>query len=89
LKGWRLDHAAILLAVGNEHPGTHADGCAMNPYEVTLPNVLARVAAWLRGLLRLYRRPLLIALLAGGVTGLGLGTSAGSTANTVTAASTP
>ena len=32
----------------------------MNPYEATLPNVMARVRAWVRGLLRLYRKPLLL-----------------------------
>jgi hypothetical protein len=32
----------------------------MNPYEATLPNIASRISAWVRGLLRLYRRPLLI-----------------------------
>lgn len=32
----------------------------MNRYEATLPNVLARIGAWMRGILRLYRRPLLV-----------------------------
>lgn len=32
----------------------------MNPYEATLPNVMARVGAWVRGLLRRYRKLLLV-----------------------------
>jgi hypothetical protein len=57
----------------------------MNPYEATLPNLLARVAAWLRGLLRLYRRPLFVAVMAGIVTALALGTSLGPAASPATA----
>jgi hypothetical protein len=57
----------------------------MNPYEATLPNVLARVATWLRGLLRLYRRPLLIALMTGAAAALALGTSLGPAASPATA----
>jgi hypothetical protein len=57
----------------------------MNPYEATLPNLFARVAAWLRGLLRLYRRPLLLALTAGGIAALALGTSLGPAASPATA----
>ncbi len=36
----------------------------MNPYEATLTNVLARVRAWLRGVARRYRKPLMLAVLA-------------------------
>lgn len=36
----------------------------MNPYEATLPRVLARIGAWLRGLAKRYRRPLLVAVAA-------------------------
>jgi hypothetical protein len=57
----------------------------MNPYEATLPNVLARIAAWLRGLLRLYRRPLLIALTTGTMAALALGTTFGPAATPATA----
>lgn len=57
----------------------------MNPYEATLPNVLARVVAWLRGLLRLYRRPLLIAVMTGAVAAVALGTSLGPAASPATA----
>jgi hypothetical protein len=30
----------------------------MNPYEANLSNTVARLAAWVRGMLRRYRRPL-------------------------------
>lgn len=59
----------------------------MNPYEATLPNVLSRVRAWLRGLLRLYRRPLLIAALTGIVATLAFGASLGPVASPATATS--
>jgi len=36
----------------------------MNPYDATLTNFATRINAWLRGLVRRYRRPLLIALFA-------------------------
>lgn len=39
-------------------------GRAMNPYEATLTNVLARVNAWVRGVLRRYRKPLTLVILA-------------------------
>ena len=45
----------------------------MNPYEATLPNIAARLRAWLRGLLRLYRRPLM--LIAAVATLVALGTT--------------
>ena len=35
-------------------------GRAMNHYEATLPNIVARIGAWVRGLLRRYRKPLLV-----------------------------
>jgi hypothetical protein len=57
----------------------------MNPYEATLPNVLARLFAWLRGLLRLYRRPLLVAAMTGLLTALAIGTSLGPAATPATA----
>ena len=34
----------------------------MNPYEATLPNIASRIRAWVRGLLRLYRRPLMLVI---------------------------
>jgi hypothetical protein len=36
----------------------------MNPYDATLTNFATRINAWLRGLVRRYRRPLLIGLFA-------------------------
>ena len=36
----------------------------MNPYEANLTNTTARVGAWLRGLLRRYRKPILVAAAA-------------------------
>lgn len=35
----------------------------MNPYEATLTNVMARVNAWVRGVLRRYRKPLAVMIL--------------------------
>lgn len=32
----------------------------MDPYQPTMANVLARVGAWHRGLLRRYRRPIFV-----------------------------
>ncbi len=36
----------------------------MNPYEMTFSNTMARMAAWVRGLLKRYRRPLLVVMAA-------------------------
>ncbi len=47
----------------------------MNPYEMTFANTLSRIAAWIRGVLRQYRRPLLLLLAASGM--LAVGVSAG------------
>ncbi len=47
----------------------------MNPYEANLTNVSARILAWVRGMARQYRRPLL-ALIAASVT-LAVGVNAG------------
>ncbi|MFZ4688793.1 MAG: hypothetical protein ACOYLS_06125 [Polymorphobacter sp.] len=44
----------------------------MNPYEPTLPNVIARVTAWCRGLLRRYRRPLLVIVAATATVAVGV-----------------
>jgi anti-sigma factor RsiW len=51
----------------------------MNPYEMTFANTLSRVRAWLRGLARQYRRPLLVVLAATGM--LAAGVSAGQAPN--------
>lgn len=61
----------------------------MNPYEATLPNVIARLLAWVQGLLRLYRRPLLIAASAGIVVALALSATPGPAASPIAAASAP
>ena len=50
-------------------------GRAMNPYEAYLANGAARVGAWVRGVLRRYRRPLLIVIAATAT--IGVGVSAG------------
>jgi uncharacterized membrane protein (DUF106 family) len=52
----------------------------MNPYEANVWNVSARLSAWLRGLLRMYRRPLLVLLIASVTTAVGV--SAGQSAAT-------
>ncbi|MBB6229511.1 hypothetical protein FHS79_003714 [Polymorphobacter multimanifer] len=44
----------------------------MNPYEANVWNVSSRLGAWLRGLLRLYRRPLLVLLCASVTTAVGV-----------------
>jgi hypothetical protein len=36
----------------------------MNPYEANVHNIVLRLAAWLRGMVRLYRRPLLLMAIA-------------------------
>lgn len=47
----------------------------MNPYEANLRNVSARLGAWARGMVRLYRKPLIVLLLGGLTTAAGLGAS--------------
>lgn len=32
----------------------------MNPYEATMSNVVSRLAAWVRGVLKRYRKPLFV-----------------------------
>jgi hypothetical protein len=32
----------------------------MNPYEATVANTVSRMAAWVRGIIRRYRRPLFV-----------------------------
>lgn len=44
----------------------------MNPYEANLRNVSARLGAWARGMVRLYRKPLIVLLLAGLSTAVGV-----------------
>jgi hypothetical protein len=45
----------------------------MNPYEVTVGNLSARSLAWLRGILRLYKKPLLILVAASATLAIGAG----------------
>lgn len=47
----------------------------MNPYEATLGNVTARVGAWVRGIVRRYRRPLLLAIAAAATVAVGVSAS--------------
>lgn len=47
----------------------------MNPYEANLRNVSARMSAWTRGMLRLYRKPLIVLLLASVTTAVGVSAS--------------
>lgn len=58
----------------------------MNPYEATFSNIVARLAAWVRGLARRYRKPIFVTLAATGT--LVIGVSAG-LAPAQTAAQTP
>jgi hypothetical protein len=46
---------------------------AMNPYEANLSNTVARLGAWVRGIVRLYRQPLLALAAAGAVMAIGVG----------------
>ncbi len=39
-------------------------GRTMNPYEANMRNVSARLGAWVRGMLRIYRKPLLVIIAA-------------------------
>ena len=50
-------------------------GCAMNPYEATVSNTLARMGAWLRGMARRYRRQLFV--IAAATTTVAVSVSAG------------
>jgi hypothetical protein len=59
----------------------------MNPYDATLPHVIARVAAWVRGLARRYRRQLVVAASLGLVIALGISSTL-SPASSPAAAST-
>ena len=60
----------------------------MNPYEANVQNIVLRLAAWLRGMLRLYRRPLLALAIASMTMAVGVSAGqepvGGSTARGVT-----
>jgi hypothetical protein len=58
-----------------------------NPYEATLANVIFRVHAWVRGLVRHYRRPLMLAIIASVTFAIGInaGHATASSARTATA----
>jgi hypothetical protein len=64
---------AVISCIQALLPGVKKSGRAMNPYEATLPNILARIAAWVRGLLRRYRKPLLVMGAAGATVAISLG----------------
>ena len=44
----------------------------MNPYEANLHNTAARLGAWLRGMTRRYRQPLIALAAAGAVMAIGV-----------------
>lgn len=44
----------------------------MNPYEANLSNTAARLGAWVRGMVRRYRQPLLAIAAAGAVMAIGV-----------------
>lgn len=52
----------------------------MNPYEANVRNVSARLGAWARGMLRLYRKPLMLLLLASVTTAVGVSAAQGGAA---------
>jgi hypothetical protein len=47
----------------------------MDPYEANLRNTFVRVGAWLRGMVRRYRRPLLVVAAAGVSMAIGVSAS--------------
>jgi hypothetical protein len=47
----------------------------MDPYEANFSNTAARIGAWLRGMLRRYRRPLLAVAAAGVTMAIGVAAS--------------
>jgi hypothetical protein len=47
----------------------------MNPYDANFRNVSARLGAWALGMVRLYRRPLIVILLASVTTAVGVNAS--------------
>ncbi len=50
----------------------YRSGRAMNPYEPSLANLLARLNAWARGLVWRYRRPLLLTAAAAATLAVGV-----------------
>lgn len=44
----------------------------MNPYEANFRNVSARLGAWVLGMARLYRRPLIVLIVASVTTAVGV-----------------
>lgn len=58
----------------------------MNPYEATLPNIVARIGAWIRGLLRRYRKPLLVIGAAGATIAISIGATDAPVSNPASAA---
>lgn len=45
----------------------------MNPYEANFGNLSSRSLVWLRGMLRLYRKPLLVLIAASATLAIGAG----------------
>ena len=52
----------------------------MNPYDPNMANLLIRLKAWVRGLFRRYRRPLLAVVVVVVAAALGIGVSTDQTA---------
>ena len=46
----------------------------MNPYDPNMANLLIRLKAWVRGLFRRYRRPLLAVVVVAAALGIGVST---------------
>ncbi len=63
---------APAAAVVNPGQGS-CGGSSMNPYEANLTNTVSRIAAWTRGLIHLYRRPLLLIAACGATVALAAG----------------
>jgi hypothetical protein len=59
----------------------------MNPYEANLLNTSARIGAWLRGVLRMYRKPILLIASAGVVLAAGVAAGEAPRRDTLEAAS--
>jgi hypothetical protein len=61
----------------------------MNPYEANARNLVVRLNAWVRGMVRLYRKPLLVLLMAGATTAVSVSASQPETAEPVMMAASP
>ena len=67
---WRVWHEIAPFITPGENDCR--SGRAMNPYEPSLVNLLARLNAWVRGLVWRYRRPLFVTAAAAATLAVGV-----------------